>query len=191
MKRVVLSAKETDIQDYYETGQYSREQLYELEKGIQNGLDTSLYDDSRLGWPLMEMIRKCMQKGVDTATLTSYVDEYLSDIDAFGPFNFEEILQGLLDGVDTTIYDDTTKYSSDQMRQIRLGLKNGQDVSSYLDPSLTARQMESIRKTGSTKDSWKSLVAKLRSEIRRYENPFYEQADAAYELEQKNDEYRR
>ena len=57
----------------------------------------------------------------------------------------KEIRLGLLHGIDVTPYLNH-RFSSNEMEQIRLGLEQGLDVSSYAKLDFNWRKMEEIRK---------------------------------------------
>ncbi len=61
----------------------------------------------------------------------------------FNYFQVEEILLGLEDKIDVSIYADS-KFDDKQMRKIRLGLKNGVDVSVYADSEFDDEQRNQI-----------------------------------------------
>ena len=55
------------------------------------------------------------------------------------------IYNGLKSRVDVSLYA-APEFDSNQMKQIRLGLESGIDVSEYLDSTLYAEDMEYMRK---------------------------------------------
>lgn len=76
----------------------------------------------------------------------------------FSELEMEEILRGLIDGVNVKLYtitkpehkyrhiiEEVAVYNAEQMREIRLGLKQGIDVLIYLSSSYNANQMREIR----------------------------------------------
>ncbi|MDO5521006.1 MAG: hypothetical protein Q4G58_11000 [bacterium] len=81
-----------------------------------------------------------------------YLNAYKAGINIYPYLNTEirtgrlrEILVGLKQGVDVSIYNDYTAFRQGQMKQIRFGLLHGLDVSIYAKPEFDDMQMETIR----------------------------------------------
>lgn len=92
-----------DIQEYLSTQGYTEkdfnfEQLSEIKKGLDNGLDVSIYGKPIYNSEQMYQIRSCLDySGID---LTEYVDE---------TYNAEQMYQikdGLYEGLDIRLYAD-------------------------------------------------------------------------------------
>lgn len=71
------------------------------------------------------------------------------DVSHYPPEKFyqgQQLFKGLFDNLDITQYWDSTKYSADQMSQIRLGLEHNVDIAYYNNPlAFTPEEMKVIR----------------------------------------------
>lgn len=74
--------------------------------------------------------------------LEKFIDFYRNK--GFNEAQIKEIVQGLLQGIDYSIYS-KLDYNYHQMYQIKVGLKNGVDVSYYTDKELDYSYMREIR----------------------------------------------
>lgn len=75
--------------------------------------------------------------------LEKFIDFYRNK--GFNEAQIKEIVQGLLQGIDYSIYS-KLDYNYHQMYQIKVGLKNGVDVSYYTDKELDYSYMLEIRR---------------------------------------------
>lgn len=122
-----------------------------------------------------KVIKECLSLGIDPAELTktykynsvcgSIWREGMSDaatceheIPIFNAWQMKEILMGLKDNLNVSVYTRTTQdniykhiiretsvFDRDQMRELRLGLKANIDVTYYDNSSFNANQMKEIR----------------------------------------------
>ena len=65
-------------------------------------------------------------------------------INQFDEYQQQEILRGLKEDVDVSIYA-TTEFDWFQMRQIRIGLERKLNVSLYAKPEISGKEMEEIQ----------------------------------------------
>lgn len=91
---------------------YTLDQITEIEAGIKQGLDVSVYMDQNFFALQMRQIRFGLEEGLD---VTAYADE------RYDWFQMEEIRKGLLTKLPTEQYADPD-IPYDKMKQIRLGL---------------------------------------------------------------------
>ncbi len=110
-------------------------QLVEVRKGLESGVDVSRYMNSSMPWMLMEELRLEMEQNID---MTQYRK------DGYDLSQIYEIRQGLYNGINTAEYI-KKDYLGPQMRQIRLGLEAGLPIVFYKDPLYDAEQMQEIR----------------------------------------------
>lgn len=110
-------------------------QLVEVRKGLEAGIDVSRYMNSSMPWMLMEELRLEMEQNID---MTQYRK------DGFDLSQVSEIRQGIHSGINTSEYA-KKEYLGEQMREIRLGLEEGLPVVFYKDSAFDASQMKEIR----------------------------------------------
>lgn len=110
-------------------------QLVEVRKGLESGVDVSRYMNSSMPWMLMEELRLEMEQNID---MTKYRK------DGYDLSQIYEIRQGLYNGINAAEYI-KKDYLGPQMRQIRLGLEAGLPIVFYKDPLYDAEQMQEIR----------------------------------------------
>lgn len=157
MKSAVKQFFDGVMRDRFEEKELDDYQILQIKKGIENGVDISVYDDARYDDYQMCEIRLGLENGVD---VTKYNNrEYKYDlmrqirfglesglkVDCYcNPFlnseQMEQIRLGLISNVDVSIYADE-RYSSSKMQLLREGLEKGYDVSLYADPAYDPRQM--------------------------------------------------
>lgn len=111
------------------------DQLTEIRKGLQSGVDISKFLDARIPWIQMEELRLELAENID---MTKYRAQ------GFELEQISEIRQGISDGVDVSMYANKT-YFAEQMREIRLGLSHDVPVLFYKDPKFDWMQMAEIR----------------------------------------------
>lgn len=76
--------------------------------------------------------------------LKDFFDKSLYQPDQF--YKGYQIYNGLISNIDINAYWDTTKYSADQMLQVRLGLEHHVDVAYYNNPlAFSSKEMTIIR----------------------------------------------
>lgn len=139
-----------------------------IRRGLEDGLDVSVYAKPEYNWDIMHIIFVYMKNGHDYSLMLDHLSEYDEDvIDAISTlleedelpkginifkyinpsYDFDQLQQvylGLLRGLDITKYNDP-KFNSDQMYEIRLGLKEGLDVTKYAKSEINDQDMRNIR----------------------------------------------
>ena len=121
-------------QDYYLDAGFTLDQINEIQEGLEQGLDTSVYARKEFFAIQMRQIRLGQMEKLPVEIYAS------TDYDWF---QMEEIRRGLQDGVDIKVYANPS-ISYDRMRQIRLGLKNGVNLAKYV--RLEAGFLRELRK---------------------------------------------
>lgn len=117
---------------------YTQEQMKEIYRGIRCGVDVAQYRNSELKPEQMKQLRLGLQQGVD---ISKYNMPY---IDAE---RMKELRKALTSGIKTNVFDirEGANYTAAQVKQIRLGLENEQDVELWANPAFTAAEMREIR----------------------------------------------
>lgn len=110
----------TDLKRYTEMG-YSVNQIHEIQMGLAQGLDVTMYAKREFFSIQMRQIRLGLQEGLS-------VEVYAKN--EYDWFQMEEIRKGLQEKVDVKLYADSS-ISYDRMRQIREGLLQGINLSPY------------------------------------------------------------
>lgn len=140
---------------------FDSNQIWEIRKGLEDGVDVSIYADPKFDWRQMHQIRLGIEAGVDINLYADPKFDYLqmweirngleSGVDAswysdpkFDWRQMKKIREGLESGVDVRLYADVN-FDSQQMEEIRDGLESGVDVSWYADPNFGDHQMREIR----------------------------------------------
>ncbi len=101
---------------------FDSDQTMEINMGIADGLDVSVYADPQYMAIQMRQIRLGMQEGLDVSVYAKPEYDW---------FQMEEIRKGMLQKINYMIYAmPSVEYRT--MRQIRLGLQDGLDLSSYI-----------------------------------------------------------
>lgn len=120
---------------YVEQG-FDEKQLEQIELGLQNHVDVSLYAHLKYDWKTMFYIRYCLENGLN---ITRYVknENYTYE-------QLFQIYQGLKDGLNVPLYSNPN-YSALQMDEIRRGLKDGLDAYIYAKQYFNWMQMYQIR----------------------------------------------
>jgi len=109
-------------------------QKQEILKGIDAGVDVSVYANPDLTSRQMEHVRMGLEYGVN---MMPYIG---------GEFDDEQIIQigkGMIDGVDFSVYA-KPNLTGEQMKALRLGLNAGIDVSPYANGEYDDRQIRWI-----------------------------------------------
>lgn len=110
-------------------------QLVEVRKGLESGVDVSRYMNSSMPWMLMEELRLEMEQNIDMTKFRK---------DGYDLSQVSEIRQGLINGINVAEYT-KKEYLGEQMHEIRLGLEADLPVIFYKDPAFDASQMKEIR----------------------------------------------
>lgn len=119
--------------NYLKSG-FTRDQVTEIQEGLEAGLDISVYAKKEFFAIQMHQIRLGLMKKLP-------VEKYAST--EYDWFQMEEIRLGLQDGLDIFLYANPA-ISYDRMRQIRLGLKDGINLADYA--RLDAGILKELRK---------------------------------------------
>ncbi|MGN0437747.1 MAG: DUF342 domain-containing protein [Lachnospiraceae bacterium] len=101
---------------------YTRNQIEEIKKGLNEGLDVSIYCKKEFLSIQMRQIRLGLSKGLDVLQYAKAEYDW---------FQMEEIRKGLEEGISVSVYA-SPDVSHDRMHQIRIGLKDGIDLSAYI-----------------------------------------------------------
>ena len=120
----------------YAKPMFSGAQMDIIRMGLIKKLDVSIYAKPEFEWEQMNEIRKGLEKGLD-------VSIYAKPEFEWGQMNC--ILQGLESGLDISVYA-KPEFEWEQMNCILLGLENDLDVSVYAKPEFEWEQMNEIRK---------------------------------------------
>lgn len=101
--------------------EFTKNQLAEIEKGVQAGLDVSFYAQKEFLAIQMQQIRLGLEAGIDVSLYANTEYDW---------FQMEEIRRGLQAGLDISLYA-SPDISYDRMQQIRLGLEEGINLSDH------------------------------------------------------------
>lgn len=146
------------IEDYYDSN-YSADQLKEIQSGIDDNLDVSMYDDVNLLAIQMRQIRLGLISGVMVSRYNSPEYDWFQmeeirlgleshiEIDKYArpdvPYmNMRQIRKGLIKGIDLSSY---IRLDADILRQIRKSLSSNVDISAYVREGYNASQLSEIR----------------------------------------------
>jgi len=159
MKRYIRAAEEAMYE--YNGMEFNEEQMKQINKGLAEGLDVSIYANPSFHWLAMTEILKGLEEGIDVSwyadpdfdfTRMRYIRYGLEqglDVSTYAKPEFNEyqmnaILYGLKKGVDVT-WCANPEFDYQQMYEIIWGLEQGLDVSLYADPKYSDRKMQIIR----------------------------------------------
>lgn len=118
------------------SGLYDKEQLEELYKGIDKGLQIQWYSDRQYDGAQMRQLRLGLEQGID-------IRHYANTIYSWD--QMDEIRKGLMQKLPVHLYANA-KFDSAQMEQIRIGLEKGIDISRYAIAGFDGMQIEEILK---------------------------------------------
>lgn len=110
-------------------------QLEQVRRGLESGVDVSVYLDPEKTWVEMEEIRNSLEAGFD---MKRYLER------GFDWLQCNEIRSGIQAGLDVSAYCDV-HYLAPQMQEIRLGLERHIEVSYYSSTEFDWFQMREIR----------------------------------------------
>lgn len=163
--------------------EFTNMQMLEIKKGIQNGIDTSVYNNIEYQAEQMREIRLGMEQGVD---VSKYLNQKFNQYEmeqirlglsqegfeqyiekGFQADQLEQIRLGLEKGIDVSQYAVGT-YQGSQMEQIRLGLQTGLDVTQFNHPAMSSGQMQEIRHTMMVHD----VLDKIKEQLKRILDTF-------------------
>lgn len=118
----------------YRSQGFSESQIEEIDIGLSNGLDVSIYAKKELSFEQMFQIRLGLENSLD---MSKYA------IPDYDWFQLEEIREGLFAGLEVRRYD-SIEIPSAKMHQMRLALEHGIDLSDFLQ--YTPGIMQEVRK---------------------------------------------
>lgn len=117
----------------YAKPEYLAIQMFQIRLGLEDRLDVGSYASPDYDWFQMEEIRKGLKHKVD---ITKYAS---SDI----PFDvMRQIREGLEQGIDLS---DKKSYSAGVLRQLRLAMSNNVDIDKYISAGYEEEQLKEIR----------------------------------------------
>ena len=112
-------------------------QMWQIYEGLKSGIDVNIYANPKFGFQKMSYIREALEQGWDKSEI---------DLLANPEFNGQQtwlIYSGLENGIDISWYADP-KFDEYQMDKIYNGLMAGVDVSSYANPEYSSEEMADI-----------------------------------------------
>lgn len=112
-------------------------QMWQIYEGLKSGLDVSIYANPKFGFQKMDYIRRALEQGWDNSIINLLANP---------EFNSRQtglIYDGFENGIDISWYADP-KFNEYQMEKIYNGLMAGVDVSQYADPKYSYKEMEDI-----------------------------------------------
>jgi len=124
----------SELQLKFDENAYVEAQLVELEKGKNENLDYSIYDNPEYDWYQMREIRKGLQSAVDVFLYAKKKYNFLL---------MREFRRGLEVGMDLSPYYESG-FSTPVLRQIRKGKEQGIDLISYAIEGYDSEQLEQI-----------------------------------------------
>lgn len=127
--------KNTSLKYYRESGNYDVYQLVELENGIKEGLDCSKFDNPRFNFEKMRYIKLCIKKGF-------YID-LLSSV-SVSPSNTKEYYLGRCNDIDLSEFIED--YNVDQLKEIKLALSRGIDLTNLINPKMSNTEIFHVRR---------------------------------------------
>ena len=114
---------------------YTKEQLMEIKKGKEHGVDIKVFGNPALSAEQMRVLREGLEKKLNVKPL------------AFPEFSVELMeyyIDELMDGSDIKQYLNPA-YTVEQLAQVSLGYISGIDLNKISDPKMSAEQMAEIR----------------------------------------------
>jgi len=111
-----------EVREAYRHEGFTESQIEEIEKGLDQGIDVSVYANKDLMSQQMYQIRIGLAEQID---MRPYADP------KYDWFQMEEIREGLLLGLEVKRYDNP-EIPSEKMHEMRRGLEDGMDLSDFL-----------------------------------------------------------
>lgn len=136
-KRVKKTRLDENITDDFETRQYKNQtydwlQISEIEKGLERGVDVSVYADPAISYDTMRELRKGLEVGVN-----------LYDFKDFSANKLKVVRRAIRAGADISEYV-RQGYSAGQLDVIIAALRERIDISPYIMPSIRSVAMKEI-----------------------------------------------
>lgn len=120
---------------------FSAEQMKQIRLGMKKGISYQLYAAPYISPNAMKQWRKMLEKGMEDKSIIDYL---AADGRSYDSEQIKQIRQGVKDKIDVKLFANPD-YNAEQMKQIRLGVKNGIDYSIYANNSYSAEQMKMLR----------------------------------------------
>ncbi len=164
---------------FYKDPAYNYMQMAEIRQGLEQNVDISKYAQTSVPYQKMHVIREAMASGVylDDSVLERYQAGVIRQIAfakkaninlmeyaeaGYDDEQLEQIRRALADHVKDFVRYINRQYRGESMREIRLGLAEGVDVTHYASLEYSWQQMREIR-----------LGLEARVNTRIYEKPLY------------------
>lgn len=153
IKQIELGLKEKLNVSIYAKNKYNHYQMEQLRLGLKSGLNVFYYLDNRFDWEQMKEIRMGLMDKLDVLVYANicYNKYQMREIRLCmldiknNNLNFDIYELSKFEYFDHSVYNKIPYYYKEQMKEIRLGVRSGLDVSKYSDPSLRHDQMREIR----------------------------------------------
>lgn len=120
---------------------FSAEQMKQIRLGMKKGISYQLYAAPYISPNAMKQWRKMLENGMEDKSIIDYL---AADGRSYDSEQIKQIRQGMKDKIDVKLFANPD-YNAEQMKQIRLGVKNGIDYSIYANNSYSAEQMKMLR----------------------------------------------
>ena len=117
--------------------EYNAQQREQIDLGLEDGVDVSVYADPEFEWEQMDSIRHGLKRGLNVSI---YTDPKYSSAQMW------EIYLGLKKDLNVSMYTDPA-FTWKQMFMVRWGLEAGVNVSAYADPKNSCETMNNILKS--------------------------------------------
>jgi hypothetical protein len=141
MEQIIKGIRQRVPVEKYVNKGYSASQMKEIRLGMVKGISYELYSAPYISPRAMHEWRKALEKGVSDKTIIEYL---CIDGKNYTANQIKEIRLGLQDKQDVKLYANPD-FTSEQMKEIRLGQKANVDASLYADTSFSSVQMRKIR----------------------------------------------
>lgn len=125
----------------YADRKFSAEQMKQIRLGMKNGISYQLYAAPYISPNAMKQWRKMLENGKNDKSI---IDFLAQDGRSYNAEQVKQIRIGMKDNIDVKIFANPD-FSAEQMKQIRLGAKNGIDYDVYADECFSAEQMHKLR----------------------------------------------
>lgn len=123
---------------YKDNNELTEERFLTLYKAYKKGFDLSVIESPELvSEILIPIVGEAIDKDIN-------IDRFLKMGDFYSPYKIREMIMASFENVDTH-YMENPEFTSLQMRQIRIGLLKGVDVSVYANPNMSVDKMKQER----------------------------------------------
>ncbi|MBP3921404.1 MAG: hypothetical protein J6D27_00360 [Ruminiclostridium sp.] len=141
MEQIIKGIRQRVPVEEYVNKGYSAAQMKEIRLGMVKGVSYELYAAPYISPRAMHEWRKALEKGVSDKTIIEYL---CIDGKNYTANQIKEIRLGLQDKQDVKLYANPD-FTSEQMKEIRLGQKAGVNAELYADLSFSSAQMKKLR----------------------------------------------